>query len=1271
MQPTAPKQDSKALRIREQALGIREQAQRRILILDGGWGTMIQARELSEADYCRPDFDTSRQYKGNHDLLNVTRPDIISDIHRLYFEAGADITKTNTFSSTTIAQADYGLEALVRELNVAGARLAREQADAFEALDGRPRYVAGSVGPTNRTATLSPDVERPEFRNVSYDELNLAYQTQIEALLEGGADLILIETVFDTLNAKAALFAVEEVGARLGQVIPVMLSGTITDASGRTLSGQTPAAFAISTEHAPLLSLGLNCALGAEHLRPHLREIAANTPHLVSVHPNAGLPNAFGEYDETPEQTSSVLGEFAAEGLLNIVGGCCGTTPAHIAAIRAAVAGFAPRQPLPRPAGLRLSGLEPFVVTPETNFINVGERNNVTGSPKFSKAILAGDYDTGLKIARQQVENGAQIIDINFDEGMLDGEAAMVKFLNLLAGEPDISRVPLMLDSSRWDILEAGLKRVQGKPIVNSISLKDGPDKFLERAKLLRRYGAAAVVMAFDEQGQADSLERRKEITQRAYTLLTEEAGFPPSDIIFDPNVLTVATGLPEHDRYALDFIEATAWIKANLPGALVSGGISNVSFSFRGNNHVREAMHSVFLYHAIRAGLDMGIVNAGMLAVYEDIGSELKEAVEDVILARQPRGTTLSATERLIELAEGFRGVKREPGAIDAWRSGTVRERLKHALVAGITDFVDADAEEAYQELGSPLSVIEGPLMDGMNVVGDLFGVGKMFLPQVVKSARVMKRAVAVLTPYLEAEKVGSSGKGKVLLATVKGDVHDIGKNIVGVVLACNGYQITDLGVMVSTEKILDAAREIGADIIGLSGLITPSLDEMVNVAREMTRRGLSTPLLIGGATTSRAHTAVRIDPAYIGTVVHVIDASRAVGVVNELLSDPEAVAERVGLEYDGLRERHAERTVRLISLPEARERAPKLSDTPAPAPKVPGRTVIEQDVAGLLPFIDWTPFFIAWELPGIYPRILTDPIKGVEAKKLFDDAQALLKEIIDGGLFRARGVIGLYPARRVEDDIVLHLDGTEALAGQTREAISAGLLEAEPFPHATGHTPHAVLHTLRQQREQATPNAALADFVSGAGDHAGMFAVSIHGAEELAAQYEARHDDYSSIMVKALADRLAEAFAEKLHQDVRRTYWGYAPDEALDTQALIKEKYRGIRPAPGYPAQPDHTEKQTLFEVLKLQEIGMTLTESCAMTPAAAVSGLYLAHPEARYMALGRIGPDQVQDYARRKDWSVQQAERWLAPNLAYEPKVQITATEPEHEKVALSAD
>ncbi|MFC4453234.1 methionine synthase [Deinococcus sonorensis] len=1221
---------------------IAAEAQRRILILDGAWGTMIQPLGLGEDDYRQPDFETGRQYKGNHDLLNVTRPDIIQDIHRQYFEAGADITSTNTFSSTVIAQADYGLERLVPQLNREGARLARQVADEFEARDGVPRFVAGSVGPTNRTATLSPDVERPEFRAVTYDDLNLAYQQQVEALMEGGADLILIETVFDTLNAKAALYAVQEVAVRLGRPIPIMLSGTITDASGRTLSGQTPEAFAISTEHAPLLSLGLNCALGAEHLRPYLREIAGSTGRMVSVHPNAGLPNAFGEYEETPEQTAAILKSFAEEGLLNIVGGCCGTTPEHIRAIRAAVGSFPPRRAPTLPQQLRLSGLEPFKVTEQTNFINVGERTNVTGSPKFSKAILSGDYDAGLKIARQQVENGAQIIDLNFDEGMLDGEAAMVKFLNLLAGEPDISRVPVMLDSSKWEILEAGLKRVQGKAIVNSISLKDGEATFLERARLLRRYGAAAVVMAFDEQGQADTLERRKEITQRAYTLLTEQAGFPPSDIIFDPNVLTVATGLPEHDRYALDFIEATRWIKANLPGALVSGGISNVSFSFRGNNHVREAMHSVFLYHAIRAGLDMGIVNAGMLAVYEDIEPELKEAVEDVILARTPRGTDLSATERLIELAESYKGVKREAGAVNAWRDAPVAERLRHALVAGITDYVDADAEEAYRELGSPLAVIEGPLMDGMNVVGDLFGAGKMFLPQVVKSARVMKRAVAVLTPYLEAEKQSGSTKGRVVLATVKGDVHDIGKNIVGVVLACNGFEVTDLGVMVPAERILDTARDLGADVIGLSGLITPSLDEMVNVAREMTRRGLSTPLIIGGATTSRAHTAVKIDPAYSSTVVHVLDASRAVTVVQDLLTQPEAVVTRITSEYQQLRERHGDRTVRLIPLEEARHRAPQLPHAPAPAPRQPGRTVIEQPLAELLPYIDWTPFFIAWEMPGVYPRILTDPKAGPEARRLYDDAQALLRRIVDERLFTARGVIRLEAAHREGDDIVLDLH----VQPQTREVLSDELREA-----ATA-SPPPTLHTLRQQREQTTPNAALADFVADAGDFVGLFAVGIHGAEELAQQFEQQHDDYSSIMVKALADRLAEAFAEKLHQDVRRNHWGYAPEEQLDHEGLIKERYRGIRPAPGYPAQPDHTEKRTLFELLGAEDIGMTLTESCAMTPAAAVSGLYLAHPEARYIALGRIGPDQVADYARRKGWTVQEAERWLAPNLAYDP-------------------
>ncbi|CAM3790050.1 methionine synthase [Deinococcus frigens] len=1225
---------------------IRAAARERILVLDGAWGTMLQRANLNEADFRFEGADPLRMYQGNFDLLQLTRPDVIREVHREYFAAGADIASTNTFNSTTISQADYGTEELARAMNETGARLAREVADEFEAADGKPRWVAGAIGPTNRTATLSPDVERPEFRNVTFDGLVEAYAAAAEGLIAGGADLLLLETVFDTLNAKAALFACEEAFARTGKTLPVMLSGTITDASGRTLSGQTPEAFAISTAHANLFSLGLNCALGADLLRPHLRAIAANTETLVSVHPNAGLPNAFGEYDETPEHTASILADFAREGLVNIVGGCCGTTPEHIRAIANEMARITPRTAARLPPFLRLSGLEALTVTPELNFVNVGERTNVTGSPRFNKAILAGDYDTGLKIARQQVENGAQIVDINFDEGMLDGEAAMVKFLNLLAGEPDISRVPLMLDSSRWDILEAGLKRVQGKCVVNSISLKDGEERFLERARLLRCYGAAAVVMAFDETGQADNLERRKEITSRAYKLLTEQADFPPQDIIFDPNVLTVATGMEEHDRYALDFIEATRWIKANLLGALVSGGVSNVSFSFRGNNHVREAMHSVFLYHAIRAGLDMGIVNAGMLAVYEDIEPQLREAVEDVILARTPASGEPSATENLLALAESYKGVKREATAQSEWRERPVGERLKHALISGITDFVVDDAEEAYHELGSPLKVIEGPLMDGMNVVGDLFGAGKMFLPQVVKSARVMKRAVAHLTPYMEAEKQEAGGKGKVLLATVKGDVHDIGKNIVGVVLACNGYQVTDLGVMVPTEKILDEAERIGADVIGLSGLITPSLDEMMGVAREMTRRGGTLPLLIGGATTSRAHTAVKIDPAYAGLVVHVLDASRAVTTTADILADPAGVQERIRVEYDALRERHGKREVRLIPLETARERAPRLSPAMPPAPREMGRQIIEQPLTGLLDYIDWTPFFIAWEMKGIYPNILTDPIRGEQARTLFDDAQALLRRVIDEGLLTARSVIGLWPAERRGDDIVVEA-GThsDTLDHQTHE-IAAG---REPLPEV------AVLHTLRQQRDQATPNGALADFIAYRGDHIGAFAVAIHGAEELAREFEADHDDYNSILIKALADRLAEAFAEKLHRDVRVRHWGYAPDETLDNTDLIRERYDGIRPAPGYPSQPDHTEKRTLFSLLGAGEIGLKLTESYAMTPAAAVSGLYFAHPEARYLAVGRIGKDQVEDYAGRKGWDMEEAERWLGPLLAYDPAAQ----------------
>ena len=972
---------------------LREAARERILVLDGAWGSLLQQAGLTEEDFLFDGAEDSRAYQGNFDLLALTRPDVIRDVHRRYFESGADIATTNTFTATAIAQADYGTEALVPEINRRAATLAREVADELTAADGKPRWVAGAMGPTNRTASLSPDVERPEYRAVTYEDLRAAYTEQARALLGGGADLILVETVFDTLNAKAALHAVEDVGAELGRRVPVMLSGTITDASGRTLSVQTAEPFVMSTEHADLVSVGLNCALGPEAMRPYLGEIGAATERLVSVHPNAGLPNAFGGYDETPEQMAATLGDFATLGMVNIVGGCCGTTPEHVAAIAAAVRSSRPRTPATLPHRLRLSGLEPFEVTPELNFINVGERTNVTGSPRFRAAVMDGDWNLAIQIARQQVDAGAQIIDVNLDEGMLDGVEAMTHFLNLLAGEPDISRVPVMVDSSRWDVLEAGLKCLQGRGVVNSISLKDGEEEFLRRAAIVRSHGAAMVVMAFDEQGQADTYERRTEVCERAYRLLTERAGIHPEDIVFDPNVLTVATGMSEHDRYALDFIEATRWIKANLPGALVSGGISNVSFSFRGNNVVREAMHTVFLFHAIRAGLDMGIVNAGMLGVYEDIDAELREAVEDVVLARRE-----DATDRLITLAESYRGQTREASdgaaARSAWREAPVSDRLRHALVHGIADHVVEDAEEAYVELGSALLVIEGPLMDGMDVVGDLFGSGKMFLPQVVKSARVMRRAVAHLTPYLEAAAAETGGhvKGRVVMATVKGDVHDIGKNIVGVVLACNGYEVTDLGVMVPAAKILDTAAEIGADVIGLSGLSTPSLDEMVGVATEMTRRGLTTPLLIGGATTSAAHTAVKIDPAYPGTVVHVVDASRAVGVAADVIGRESAIAARVSAEYAELRERHGAKKVTLVDLATARAGSRAVDAPGQPAPRALGRQVLEPDLAELVEIIDWTPFFSAWELRGTYPAILDDPRQGEQARHLFADGQALL---------------------------------------------------------------------------------------------------------------------------------------------------------------------------------------------------------------------------------------------------------------------------------------
>ena len=1208
---------------------LRTLARERILVLDGAWGSMLQQVDLSEDDFRFEGADPARSYRGNFDLLQVTRPDVVRDVHRQYFAAGADITTTNTFTATSIAQADYGTQALVPELNRAGAALAREVADELTAQDGRPRWVAGSLGPTNRTASLSPDVERPEFRAVTYEELHDAYAEQTRGLLAGGADLILIETVFDTLNAKAALRAVDTVGAELGRRVPVMMSGTITDASGRTLSGQTPEAFvvstAIETDHVDLLSVGLNCALGPEALRPHLREVSASTPRLVSVHPNAGLPNAFGGYDETPEQMARVLGDFARAGMVNIVGGCCGTTPAHIEAIAGAVRGVSPRTRPDLTAYLRLSGLEAFTLTEETNFVNVGERTNITGSPRFKKAVAEGDWDAAVQIARQQVEAGAQLIDVNLDEGMLDGVAAMTHFLNLLAGEPDISRVPVMVDSSRWEVLEAGLRCLQGRGVVNSISLKDGEEEFLRRAAIVKAYGAAVVVMAFDETGQADTLERRQEVCGRAYRLMTEEAGFAAQDIIFDPNVLTVATGMSEHDLYARDFIEATRWIKANLPGALVSGGISNVSFSFRGNDPVREAMHAAFLFHAIEAGLDMGIVNAGMLGIYEEIEPELREAVEDVILARRE-----DAAERLLELAERYRGTTAGGGGGSAekaaWRDAPVADRLRHALVHGIADFVVEDAEEAYQELGSGLEVIEGPLMDGMDVVGDLFGSGQMFLPQVVKSARVMKRAVAHLTPYLEAAaaETGGHSKGRILLCTVKGDVHDIGKNIVGVVLSCNGYDVRDLGVMVPAETLLDTAAEWGADVIGVSGLITPSLDEMVGVATEMTRRGLTTPLLVGGATTSAAHTAVKIDPAYQGTVAYVADASRAVGVAGDAINREAELAERVGAQFAELRERHGGKHVTLVDLASARADTRAVEAPGQPAPLRLGRHVVEPSLEELVEIIDWTPFFSAWELRGTYPRLLEDPRQGEQARALFADGQALLRRIIDERLLTPRGVAALWPARRLgQDDIeITEPDGTLT-----------------------------VFHTLRQQKQRTNRYAALADFVAPEGDHLGGFAVGIHGAHELAMAFKEDLDDYSAILAQALSDRLAEAFAEWLHRKVRTELWGYAPDEQLEVGDLIKEHYDGIRPAPGYPAQPDHTEKRTLFRLLGAEEVGIELTEHCAMTPTSAVSGLYLSHPEAVYFAVGKLDRDQVKDYAARKGWTLEEAERWLAPNLGYQ--------------------
>ncbi|KRE00363.1 methionine synthase [Bosea sp. Root381] len=1224
---------------------LRQSASERILVLDGAMGTQIQDQKFSEADFRAERFKGwNHDLKGNNDLLVLTQPEAIRDIHLAYFRAGADIVETNTFSSTQIAQADYGMEALAYELNVEASRVAREAAAMAQKEDGRRRYVAGAIGPTNRTLSISPDVNNPGFRAVTFDQVRESYAEQVRGLIDGGSEIILVETIFDTLNAKAAIVAIENVYRERGIRLPVMISGTITDLSGRTLSGQTTEAFWNAIRHAAPLTIGLNCALGAREMRAHIKDLSRVADTLICAYPNAGLPNEFGLYDESPEATAAMLAEFADAGLVNVVGGCCGTTPGHIAAIAQAVAGKAPRQAPEVKPYLRLAGLEPFTLDETIPFVNVGERTNVTGSAKFRKLITNGDYAAALDVARDQVANGAQVIDINMDEGLLDSEKAMTEFCNLIASEPDISRVPIMVDSSKFHVIEAGLKTIQGKPIVNSISMKEGEEAFLEHARICRNYGAAVVVMAFDEKGQADTYERKIEICSRAYKLLTEEIGFPPEDIIFDPNVFAVATGIEEHDNYGNDFIEATKTIRETLPHAHISGGVSNLSFSFRGNEKVREAMHSVFLYHAIKVGMDMGIVNAGQLGSYDDLDPELRELCEDVVLNRRK-----DSTERLLDAAPRFKGdgSVAVSGKDMAWRELPVEKRLEHALVNGITAFIDADTEEARQNAAKPLHVIEGPLMAGMNVVGDLFGAGKMFLPQVVKSARVMKQAVAYLMPYMEEEKRLNGGSersaaGKVLMATVKGDVHDIGKNIVGVVLQCNNYEVIDLGVMVPTQKILDVARKENVDIIGLSGLITPSLDEMVTVATEMEREGFDIPLLIGGATTSRVHTAVKIHPAYErGQTVHVNDASRAVGVVSSLLS-----SEQKGPYVEGVRgeyakvaaaHRRSEADKQRLSIEKARTNAfkPDWAGYKPPKPSFLGtRTFRTYDIADLVPVIDWTPFFQTWEMKGRFPQILEDEKQGEAARALWDDAQAMLKRIVEERWFNPKAVIGFWPANAVGDDIRLY----------TGESRSETL---------------ATFHGLRQQlsKRDGKPNMCISDFVAPEGierpDYVGAFVVTAGAEEERISEKFARdNDDYRSIMVKALADRFAEAMAERMHQLVRKEYWGYAADEAFSNDELIREEYQGIRPAPGYPAQPDHTEKETLFRLLEAERrVGVKVTESYAMWPGSSVSGIYLSHPDAYYFGVAKVERDQVEDYAQRKGMSIEEVERWLAPILNYD--------------------
>jgi 5-methyltetrahydrofolate--homocysteine methyltransferase len=1217
---------------------------KRILILDGAMGTMIQGYKLSEDDFRGKKFkNVDNELKGNNDLLSVTQPDIIREIHSQFLDAGADMVETNTFNANPISQEDYQLQDFTYEINVASAKVAREAADSFTKKNpDKPRFVAGAVGPTNKTLSLSPNVENPGYRAITFDSLADAYEEQIRGLVDGGVDTLLIETVFDTLNCKAAIYAAHRHMRKIGRQLPIMISGTIVDQSGRTLSGQTTEAFWTSVQHAsPLLSIGLNCALGSSQMRPYIQELSKHASCFTSLYPNAGLPNEMGEYDESPNYMAEQLKNYAEEGFVNLVGGCCGTTPDHIRAIAEEAANHKPRKKANPKPYLRLSGLEPLVIRPDTNFVNIGERTNVTGSAKFKRLIKNEEHDEALSVARDQVEGGAQIIDVNMDEGLLDSEQVMTDFINLMAAEPDIARIPFMIDSSKWSVLKAGLKTTQGKSVVNSISLKEGEEEFKKQAREILDFGAAVVVMACDEEGQADSLNRRKEICKRAYDILVDEVGFAPQDIILDPNILTVATGIEEHNNYAVDFIEAVKWIKENLPKAQTSGGLSNISFSFRGNNTVREAMHSAFLYHAIQAGLDMAIVNPTQLEVYEEIEPELKKLVEDVLLNRHP-----GATEKLIEYADRIKdqGEEKTEKKRDEWREESVEKRIQHALVKGIVDYIEDDVEEARQKYEHPIEVIEGPMMDGMNVVGDLFGAGKMFLPQVVKSARVMKKGVAILIPYIEAEKEQakeSKPKAKVLLATVKGDVHDIGKNIVSVVLSCNNYEVIDLGVMNPADKILAAAKEHKVDVIGLSGLITPSLDEMVHVAKEMKHGGFKTPLLIGGATTSRMHTAVKIAPNYDEPVIHVLDASRSVTVVNRLVSETlkDGFLNEIKSEYEDLREQYSSRGKKktYLSIDKARENRTEIDWAKAgiTPPVNPGITAYKNfPLEKLRRYIDWGPFFIAWEMKGKFPDILQDDRAGVQARKLFDEANHLLDKIIDEKLFTAHGVVGLYPANSVGDDIELYQN-------QQRDEVIA------------------TFHTLRQQSKKRSgqPNKALADFIapkdSGKADYLGAFAVTTgHGVRDLVKKFQADHDDYNAIMTKAIADRLAEAFAEFLHQEVRKTLWGYSPVEDLDNDELIREKYRGIRPAPGYPAQPDHTEKRTLFDLLAVEEItGISLTEHLAMSPASSVSGLYFAHPDAKYFNLGNIQRDQVEDYAKRKDMSVEEIERWLGPNLAYE--------------------